>query len=84
MNEILLGGKWSGLQGAGSVFRWSRKLQAAKGRKTTQVRVLLTSLPLWGETGTSSIMNHCAVRSVGTDPLPSTLRIGTAAIPQGF
>lgn len=40
MNEMLLGGKWSGLQGAGSVFRWSRKLQAAKGRKTTQVRVL--------------------------------------------
>lgn len=81
MNEILLGGKWCGLQGAGSVFRWSRKLQAAK---TTQVRVLLTSLLLWGETGTNSIMNHCAVKSVGTDPLPSILRIGTAAIPQGF
>lgn len=64
MNEILLGRKWCGLQGA--VFRWGRKLQAAKGRKTTQVRMQLTSFLLWEEAGTSSIMNHCTVSSVGT------------------
>lgn len=70
MNEILLGRKWWGLQGAGSVFRWSKNLQAAKGRKTTQVRMVLTSFLLWGEAGTSSIMNQCAVSSVGTAQLP--------------
>lgn len=71
MNKVLLGRKWRGLQGAGSVLRWSRKLQAAKGRKTAQVRMLLTSLLLWGETGTSSLMSPCTARTVGADPLPN-------------
>lgn len=54
------------MQGAGSVFRWSKNLQAAKGRKTTQVRMVLTSFLLWGEAGTSSIMSQCTVSAVGT------------------
>lgn len=44
MNEILLGEKWCGLQGAGSVLRWSRKLQASKGRKSEDAADFFASL----------------------------------------